>query len=264
MKSDHPRLAVIAAVILIGCRAGVLPMRAAYPAPAPDIIVGKDSLSMFHSINAAVAAAPDGAVVLIRAGVYREQVTIAPGRRITLVGEGPAVTVIDGSGGYACLEVKGDSNRFVNLCLQGADAHGAWVRDGHQRFEYCLIRGNGNHGIYLSAMAGNASARVEHCTIVENPGAAIYAARDSASTLVRDCILAFNGLGLACDGPAELIVLERNLFWNDSSELGAVERGSGTILADPLFANRLESDYRLRIESPASGGASGSVRRGCF
>jgi hypothetical protein len=52
----------ITAIILFGCRAGVVPMRAAYPVPLPDIIVSKDSLSQFHTISAAVAAAPDGAV----------------------------------------------------------------------------------------------------------------------------------------------------------------------------------------------------------
>lgn len=264
LRHRWPALAATLALGLSACVVGRAARSERTITPKYDMVVSRDSSGDYSSICAAVAASTPGAVILVRPGVYSEWVTIGSERRVTLVGTDPAVTVIDGSGGYACIEVKGDSNRFINLCLQGADAHGAWVRDGYQQFEHCLIRGNGSRGIYLSAMAGNAAALIDHCTIADHPDAGVHIARNNPSTEVRNCIVAFNGRGIVAEDSSGTIAVRHNLVWNDSLDFGRIVPEEGNVRADPQFVDRDDSDYRLRKRSPAAGSASDGRNRGCF
>ncbi|CAI5537511.1 unnamed protein product [Closterium sp. Naga37s-1] len=59
----------------------------------PSIVVAKDGSGNYRTISEAMAAAPKGAVIYVRAGVYEEQVRVRQDR-VVLVGEGHARTVI--------------------------------------------------------------------------------------------------------------------------------------------------------------------------
>jgi hypothetical protein len=256
------RLACFALVLLAGCPAPVAVPPESWP--AADIVVAADSTGQYRSISEALARARDGATILIKPGVYTEPVRIIAQRRVTLLGTDPATTVIDGTDRYAALEVRTDSNRIIGLCLRNADSHGAWVRDGHQTFSHCLVYGNGECGIYLSAMAGNASALIDHCTVADNGTTGINAARDSASTAITNSIVAFNPRGIATDERAGLMPIGHNTLWNTATDFDRVLPGTPNNVADPHFRSRKDADYRLAPGSPCLDGTTDGHNQGCF
>lgn len=247
------RLAVLALLVLAGCVAPVRP--AVLPVPEGATTVAGDGTGTFASVNAAIAAARDGDVIYVKPGVYNEPVKIADKRGLTIIGADPVTTIIDATGHFAAVEIRTDSNRIANLTLRGADDHGVWVRDGSQSISHCLVAGCGDRGIYLSAMAGNAFARIEHCTVVENGASGIYAARDDARTQVRHCIIAHNPRGIVTDESEGRLVIENNCLFNAEADFDRAVPGAGNTIADPQFRDRDAGDYRLVRHSPCRGRA---------
>jgi nitrous oxidase accessory protein NosD len=247
------RLAVFALLALAGCAAPI--RRAVLAPPSGAITVAADGQGQFATINAAIAAAKDGDVIYVNPGVYREQVRIAERRGLTIIGADPVTTIVDATGHYAAVEVRTDSNSIANLTLRGADDHGVWVRDGSQSISYCLVVGCGDRGIYLSAMAGNAFARIEHCTVVENGTSGIYAARDDARTVIRHCIIAHNARGIVTDAGEGKLVIENNCLFNSEADFDRAVPGADNIVADPQFRDRDAGDYELARGSPCRGRA---------
>jgi nitrous oxidase accessory protein NosD len=247
------RLAAVALLALAGCTAPV--RRAVLLPPSGAITVAADGQGQFTTINAAIAAARDGSVIYVYPGVYREQVRIADRRGLTIIGADPVTTIVDAAGRYAAVEIRTDSNSIANLTLRGADDHGIWVRDGAQSISYCLVVGCGDRGIYLSALAGNAFARIEHCTIVENGTSGIYAARDDARTVIRHCIIAHNPRGIVTDGSDGKLVIENNCLFNSEADFDRATPGADNIVVDPQFSDRDAGDYDLARSSPCRGRA---------
>ncbi len=232
--------------------------------PAADIVVAADGSGNCQTIGEAVSRAAPGSVILVKPGVYYEQVRLEGAGPITLLGLDPLTTVIDAVHRYAAVEVRSDSNRISGLTLRNADSHGVWVRDGHQTIINCLVVRNGERGVYLSAMAGNASAFISHCTIADNGETGIYAARDSAGVVVRDCIIAFNPRGIATDQNTGRMTVQRNCVFSQSQNFDRVTPGDSNILQDPCFVSRERDDYRLARNSPCRRTGNQPANIGCF
>lgn len=248
-------------LLLSGCwRQSVTPAPAL---PAADVVVAAEG-GDFATVNDAIAAASDGSVILIKPGIYREQVRVVGKRRLTIIGADPATTIIDATGRYAAVEIRTDSNRIANLTLRNADDHGIWVRDGSQVIERCLVVNCGDRGIYLSALAGFAFARIEYCTIVENGSSGIYAARDDERTVVRNCIIANNPRGIVTDNNSGRLVIEYNCLFNTEADFDRVTPGAGNIIANPGFVDSASGDWRLRPDSPCISAGSDGGPVGCF
>ena len=232
--------------------------------PVGRLVVAKDSSAMFRTISAALDSARDGDTVFVMPGEYREVVKVAKLRHITLLGADPATTVIDAGQEYAAIELRTDSNRVSGFTVRGADSHGIWVRDGLQFIDRCLITGNGDRGIYLSSFAGRAYAEVTHCTVVDNGGVGIHAARDDSSTVITDCIVAFNPRGVVTDQPEGKLVVRRNCLFGNGVDFDRVVPGDGNLFMDPLFLAGAEGDYRLGKGSPCVRAGSGQSNLGAF
>lgn len=232
--------------------------------PHADFIVSRDSGARFASIQAAVDSAGDGDSILVMPGEYPGGVKIARARRLSLFGADPAVTVIDATGLYAGIEVKTDSNRVSGFTIRDADSHGIWVRDGRQFIDHCVVTGNGDRGIYLSAMAGYAFAIIDHCTIADNGESGIYAARDDPMTAVTNTIVAFNMRGIVTDQSEGLLQIRGNFVFNAGTDFDRVTPGPLNIKGDPQFVDRENRDYRLRRKSPCVGAGTGGTNVGAF
>jgi nitrous oxidase accessory protein len=115
------------------------------------------------TISDAVRRAAPGAVITIRAGVYREP-TIVVDRRVTLVGDSGAV--IDGASGTTIMSVAADSVVIRGLTFRRVSASNVDDRAAIKvsGVHGCTIEGNriddGFFGIYL--------ANVEGCRIAHN------------------------------------------------------------------------------------------------
>src|SRR5512138_1642352 len=158
-------------IFLLSCPARQEVVRPVASRPVPphaDFVVSQDSGARFRSIQAAIDSAGEGDTILVMPGEYRGGVKITVVRQLFLIGADPAATVIDAIDQYAGIEIKTDSNHVSGFTIRNADSHGIWVRNGRQSIDHCVMTGNGDRGIYLSAMAGYASALIDHCTIADN------------------------------------------------------------------------------------------------
>jgi hypothetical protein len=254
---------VLCALALAGCAVRIEPQPARI-IPVGRLVVAQDSSSRFLTISSALDSARDGDTVFVMPGEYREVVKIPTLRRITLLGADPATTILDATDQYAAIEVRTDSNRISSLTIRDADSHGIWVRDGRLSVDHCLIYGNGDRGIYLSAFAGRAYADITHCTVVENGEVGIHAARDDSSTVITDCIVAFNQRGVVTDQPEGKLVLRRNCLFGNGLDLDRVAPGDSNIERDPWFTNRANGDFRLKKGSPCMGAGGGGTNLGAF
>jgi len=92
----------------------------------------------FRSLQAAVAAAPEGALLRIDAGLYREAVVIT--RSLVLLGKGPGRTRIVGSGSATALDVRGAGRVEVyGVSIEGA-ATCASLTGGSHRLQRVELR----------------------------------------------------------------------------------------------------------------------------
>lgn len=264
MVEMHRRARWVIPLVLLLFAGCPRPEIAPVPMPEPDITVAQDTTGMFKTISDAVAHARSGQVILVRPGVYREQVRIDKVRGLTLAGTDPATTVVDATGKYSAVELKTGGNRLVGLSLSGADAHGVWVRDSHQYITRCLVSGNGDRGIYISAMYGNASADIDHCTVVDNGVSGIYVARRNDSTRIVDCIVAFNTRGIVADAENPNMTVDRNCLFNTEKDTDRVVPGTGNFIADPDFVDPAQGEYHLSRSSPCLRSGLDRTNRGCF
>ena len=265
MKSHSFRLAaLLVALLFAGCAVHTETPATVSITPVGRLVVAQDSGAAFQTISAALDSARDGDTVFVMPGEYREVVKIVKLRHITLLGAGPAATAIDAGDEYSAIELRTDSNRISGLTIRGADSHGIWVRNGQQFIDHCLIVGNGDRGIYLSSMAGRASAAITHCTVTDNGEVGIHAARDDSNTVITDCIITFNPRGVVTDQPEGKIVLRRNCMFGNGVDFDRVVPGDSNIVDDPRFIDRQNGDFRLRKGSHCIGAGSGGTNLGAF
>jgi len=255
--------AVLAALLFADCafRPKARPVRIV---PVGRLLVAQDSSARFQTISAALDSARDGDTVFVMPGEYREVVKVVQLRHITLLGADPATTIIDAGDEYAAIELRTDSNRVSGFTVRGADSHGIWVRNGLQFIDHCLIADNGDRGIYLSSFAGRAFANVTHCTVADNGEVGIHAARDDSSTVIADCIIAFNRRGVVTDQPDGRLVVRRNCLFGNGVDFDRVTPDDSTIFLDPRFVGRETGDFRLKKASPCIGAGSDRTNLGAF
>ncbi|MBM3330942.1 hypothetical protein FJY68_03710 [candidate division WOR-3 bacterium] len=255
---------LLASLAVVGCASRPVIPPQVKVAPVGRLVVAQDGGTGFLTISSALDSAQDGDTVFVMPGEYREVVKF-PGRRsITLLGADPLTTIVDAVDGYAGIELRTDSNRVSRLTIRGADSHGIWVRDGRQFIDHCLIVGNGDRGIYLSSFAGYAYARITHCTVVDNGEVGIHAARDDSSTVIADCIIAFNKRGIVTDQPEGELVVRRNCLFGNEVNFDRVAEDSSSVLQDPRFKDRENGDFRLGKDSPCIGSGEGGRNLGTF
>ncbi len=257
-------IAVAAGIGLLASCAVHTEKRTVYVAPVAGLVVTGDSGPGFRTISAALDSAQDGDTIHVMPGEYQEVVRITKLRRITLLGQDPANTIVNGGGEYAAVELRTDSNRVSGFTLRNADSHGMWVRDGLQFIDHCVITGNGDRGIYLSSMAGYAYAVIDHCTIADNAEVGIHAARDDSNTVITNSIIAFNGRGVVTDQGLGKLVIRRNCLFGNGVDFDRVVPQDSNISSDPRFVDHANGDYRLGRRSSCTAAGSGGTNLGAL
>jgi F-box protein 11 len=92
------------------------PDRAASYRGSGAVVISNSGNRQYKTINSAIAAAPTGATILVRAGVYREVVLIE--KEITLIGDqGPHPPTIECSGG-GCIQIVASKATVRNLTIR--------------------------------------------------------------------------------------------------------------------------------------------------
>ena len=251
-----------------------------------------------RTIQAAIDAATTGDAVLVSNGVYNaggkgaygENTRVAIDKPISVRSlNGPAVTIIDGSGFRGAAVNNGasldgftvrngtanngggvycDMSGVVSNCLiTGNNAgYGGGLRGGTAR--HCIISGNQSY----PGAAGAQDSTLESCLVVRNTtrgcgqeGGAVV------NCVLRNCVVAYNAYADICYNPAtgcggllDCTVYNSIVAFNtdgngttnysrstfDHSCTMPAPGGTGNITSDPQFVNGASNDYRLAVGSP--------------
>lgn len=214
---------------------GALPPEAARrPAPCGEtatIVVPDD----YPTIQEAVDAARSLDIILVKNGVYHEQVTVAQ-NRIRLIGE--AQTVLDGEGGLESglivpdtFEVEIRSFTVRNYTGSGVAVTG----DSHEITLAGLCVLNCYDGLRLER--GTANCLIAGCGVVGNGSVGIAA---FASNLrIEDCRVLYNGSS-AVVAYCDLATIRRNTVCNNfGNGINCQVTGSAVITGNTLRENRV-------------------------
>ena len=233
--------------------------------PAADITVAEDGSGDYETIGEALDEASEDDVILIKPGVYEEEVEIdEDAGPFTLVGEDPATTVIDADGEYAALTLKSSGNHISGLTLKGGESHGLYIPGGKQKIDYCLIIENGDRGIYISTMSGGGSADIDHCTVADNEVSSIYCANKDDKTAISNSILTCDNRNLAYDGDGLNLAVDNSCLFSPDKDSDEAPAGANNIRKDPKYADAEEGNYRLKANSPCLNAAKDGSNLGCF
>jgi len=136
----------------------------------------------FVSIAAAVTEAEAGATIIVGPGVYAESVVIT--RSVTLVGRCAAKVTIDGSGGFATLQVAGPAHPKAQVLVRGLTLVG---------------KARGLH------VGGDSDVRAERLYIREARGIGMRAWQSGASLEASGIVITATSKGPKFNGEAVLV-----------------------------------------------------------
>jgi hypothetical protein len=206
----------------------------------------------FARIQQAIDVAANGAVIIVRPGVYRENINLL-GKRIQLTGIDP-----DGPGpeGYPIIEgynkspvvsfvrEEGSNCRLTGFVITaGRGEPGAAIRCSHSSptIANCLIVGNRSTGRSTAAVhCADSNAVFVNCTIADNcageHGAGLVVV--NSHVVLANSILSGNVPGQVVVDGSELSVTYCDIESGWLPPSGSGSAAPGNIDADPLFARR--------------------------
>ena len=225
---------------------------------ARDITVDDDGPADFNNIRDAVDDANAGDVIIVADGIYTgpDNRAITIDKSLTIESKnGPTNCIIDcnasvsePSGVFIFVNINNYIGLLKGFTITGAyyPEAGAVVVGGRYDLEIrnCIIYGNVGDGVkYMYACWGDAS-EIVNSTIHNNSGYGINlfygGSTDTVSirdSIVRDEIYA-NDVGTKCSWPT--------IYADTSILLNSWADGTGSIVADPCFADSDNGDYHLQ------------------
>jgi parallel beta-helix repeat protein len=240
------------------------------------LVIEPDGSGDYATIQAAIDASRNGAIILLASGVYRgegnrdidfhgKHVTVAP----EIVSTQVVVDCEHVGRGFRFHSGENYLSRLAGVTIINgtvSDSGGGILIEGTSSPQIidCLIRDNSssNHGGGI-AVYGDGSPVVTNCTIVRNSASeagGIFIGNGLAR--FENCIVAFNGQGgISYSGPDPTTVVCTDLFgnsggdWTGSSDLSL---SNGNLLANPRFCDTAQGLFGISNVSPCS-----PIHNGC-
>ncbi len=192
------------------------------PAETGDLVVSQDGRGTCATIGEALARARRDDRIVVRPGLYRENVTLR--KPVTLCGDGSREGVIlwSDKGVTLTLATKGATVQNLTVWQRGGDSRaksGAFYASAgqHQVVDCALIGGS-----YASAIIEGADTRVtfERCRLGQTAGTGIEMVNGAAVQL-RECqvLRSRTGIGVRA-GSTVAVTAERCQFWHCAVAIG--------------------------------------------
>lgn len=223
---------------------------------AATLVVDQRGGTPYRSVRAALSDANHGDVVLVRAGVYEEAITLGPGvSDLTLHCDGPDRVVLHNPYGNTITVAQSTTATIVG-CTISSTGHGIALRAGSRTTVRNSVVTASDQGI-TNVEAGVQSLDVINSTIARNARSGIEIdgcgiLNTIAATAVINSIVANNGTcGIFRNATANcanpLPVFSYNNFVDNGTNYCGTSAGLGSISLNPGFINPLVGDYRLRV-----------------
>ncbi|HEX9928690.1 MAG TPA: pectinesterase family protein [Pyrinomonadaceae bacterium] len=220
-------------------------------------IVSADKSGDFVSISEAIKAAPDGAQILVRPGLYEESLTIS--KQIEIIGDGGAVKdIVVRSPDSSCVSMQAEKAAVRNLTLQcaagksGEQVFGIDIQNGELLLENCDVTSDSL--ACIAVRGADTNPLIQNCRIADGADGGIYFF-DSAGGTVEECeILRNRNASVVIAQNANPHFKKCRVSEGENSGFWVYENGLGTIDNSDIFGHRAG-------EILASGGSP--VLRGC-
>jgi parallel beta-helix repeat protein len=233
--------------------------------------------TQFPTITAAVAASAPGDTVRIRRVTLTESVTIGPGKdRLTIIGEGPGKTIINGAGGPVftiagssqvtiqgltaqntpmnidVIDILTNANVIRDIEVRNGGDDGIQVLGDRNLIAKCNVHGN-DEGI---RMEGDNNYVIQ-CNVHDNRDDGIEI-DDSRNNLVLESIFKDNGShGIFVDTNAEFNLLIRNQCKKNARNGIAIRANNNAAIQNECDENNFDG---ILIEGTfVVGGATGNL-----
>ena len=210
------------------------------PTDADTVVASAGGGGDYATIAEALANVAHGGRVLVRPGVYEEEIILE--KRVEIVGEGPRDEVIVRGVGASCLKSSAESARVAGLTLRGAAAGGApafavEVTGGELVLEDCDVSSE-----TLSCVAAHGpgvTASLKRCRVHDGADSGLYFF-DGASATVEDCEVDGNAnVGVAVTGGATAVVRRSKVYGGANAGVVAWQGGEATLEECEVYGNRL-------------------------
>jgi RHS repeat-associated protein len=206
----------------------------------------------YNTITSGIATAHYGDTIRVRAGSYRENISLPRG--INLVGASANITVIEGEG-------KGDvitaahNTTIEGFTIKGSGPSGAGIsiiEDSLYPGCTCNIRNNiitaNYNGILLRNIWGG--SRIVNNTIVRNSGSGVFF--DYSYVSPTNNLITNNNYGIYCTNRSYPGMYYNNVWGNNLNYSGTSNPTgkNGNISSDPLLVDVGSDNYHLKLGSP--------------
>jgi len=221
------------------------------------LYVGGTGLGNYSSIQAAVDNASSGDSVYVYNGTYTETVTI--NTAITLTGENPATTTIDGNmtGDVVTLNAAGVNITSLAITNSGASAAGIKVLSDTNTIAACTITGS-YYGIWFYYTGDD--NLVTGCTIHDNDQDGVSVFYTDDNTITASAIYNNTWWGVSLNSATGTTITNCTITANDYGGIGLTGSIATNITACTVHAN----DYHnIRLHTSDSNTISGCMLHNC-
>lgn len=207
------------------------PPRRAAAAP-PTLVVDPLSRGTHTAIAAAVADAEPGDRIVVRAGLYREDLMID--KPIELLGEGPVDDIVLENDEWSAIRFSASMGRVSGITIRQRKHSALLVEDGRVEVTDCVIFARGTSAV---AVGGTAHVAVRHSRIVGQPEGGGIVAVDFSVATVEDCELTATGTALVGTDSAELGARRNRVTDSARNGVGVIDAASLTLEDNQILSS---------------------------
>lgn len=202
-------------------------------------VVAKIGPADYRTISDAVKNAPEGVRILVRPGLYHEQIVID--KPVEIVGDGPLKEIILESSSSDCIFMKTDYAVVRGLTLrlrvsdQNAIYYGVDIPQGRLVLENCDITSNSSACIGIHGPG--ADPIIRKCRIHDSKVSGIFIYDNSRAT-IDECDIYANTLsGIEIKSGADPIIQDCRVHDGKTSGILIFDKARGTISNCDIYAN---------------------------
>ena len=182
----------------------------------------------YATIGEAIAAAPAGALVVVRSGTYREALVID--KAVEVVGEGPRGAVVVESTDAHAIELRAERAAIRNLTIRAGGTGQGWgavmVRRGRPVIEGCDLTSSVGAGMYV--VGADSDPVVRACTFADGKGTGIFFLENGRGTFERCTVTGNAYAGIQVKQGGDPVVRECTFADGKGNGIYVLENGRGT------------------------------------